>query len=524
MWEDDARRAGMKRRGPTTSVRNGSPKKTQNGFVVSTPYPGGSTYPQGQPAAVMKLTTKPNNEGLQPFKSAPPLAQIIRYQQISAYPHTLDSTESLLLDHYVQRFSREYPTCSGPSNPFLSVLIPLSMKCGMVLDSLLALSGAQRWKHGIASMEKESLKLRQRALKGARELLLTEDVSSSKNNLDLRNGQNHTALSKYQTTGLSGRPDPTTQENLLYLLTSSILFLLYEKVSGEPTWKPHMDFISQFFKRWLTSLVFDPKQFPDAAAAIRFLHDLFVYNDLVRSTSLQTRPLSNFYLTATAAIGTQCSPLETAFFPTRTDEQADFRRRNYFPNLIARLSSGDVSVTEEDIAAWDGSMDWLPSFALDHSMRKASNNTKASPSRLPTWDDRTIISELYRTAASIYRRQILGSQIRNGQLHDGFQLQDNDQILPQLAAFAHLLIISLPEVSAYENALLWPIGIAAKELTANQSRERSSILLRLQILESRFQMRHFRKVQDVLRRHWDMRDGISTFDPSVSEEDAILLG
>jgi hypothetical protein len=513
----------MKRRGPTTSVRNGSLKKAQNGFVVSTPELDPSSYQRDQQVAVTKPIAK-FNDVLQSSKTAPPLAHTIRYQQISAYPRTLDSTESLLLDHYIQRFSREYPTCSGPSNPFLSVLIPISMKCGMVLDSLLALSGAQRWQHGIASMEKESLKLRQRALKGARELLLAEDVNYSNNNLDIQNGKKHTALSKCRKMGLSCRPAPSSQENLLYLLTSSVLFLLYEKVSGEPTWKPHMEFISQFFERWLTSLTFDLKQSPDVAEAIRFLHDLFVYNDLVRSTSLQTRPLSNFYLTATMADRAHNHPVEAAFFPNGTEEQADFRRRYYFPNLIARLSSGDVSVTEEDIGAWDGSMDWLPSFALDHSMRNQGRNDEGSPSRLATWDDRTIISELYRTAASIYRRQILGSQIRNGQLHNGIQLQDSDQILPQLASFAHLLITSLPESSAYENALLWPIGIATKELTANQSTERSNILLRLQTLESRFQMRHFRKVQDVLRRHWAVRDGDSSFDVSLSEEDAILLG
>lgn len=527
VWEDDARRVGMKRRGPATTSRNERPKKAPNECAVSPPSLGASSYSHSQRAPATDLIPERRNNdvlGNGNSKPAPPLSQLIRYQQVSAYPRALSSTESLLLDRYIQRFSREYPTFSGPSGPFLSVFIPIAMKCGMVLDSLLALSGAQRWQHGTSSMDKESLRLRQRALKGARELLVTEDVNFSHNHSDLQNGQQHTALSRYQNPGLACRPDSTSNDNLLYLLTSSVLFLLYEKVSGEPTWKPHMEFINQFFERWLPSLTLDPKQFPDIAEAIRFLHDVFVYNDLVRSTSLRTKPLSNFYLTATTANATHNHSMESAFLPNGLEEQADFRRRYFFPNLIARLSSGDTSVTEEDIAAWDGSMDWLPSFALDHSMHNEGSNNGASPDRQATWNDRAIISELYRTAASIYRRQILGSQGRNGQHHSGFQLQDDEQILPQLASYAHLLMTSLPEASAYENALLWPIGIAAKELTANQLNQRSNILLRLQGLERRFQMRHFRKVQDVLRRHWAMRDGVSSFDTDLSDEDAILLG
>ena len=60
-------------------------------------------------------------------------------------PTKLTGNESILMDHYTRRFSRTYPTCSEPANPFLSVLFPLAMESGVVLDALLALSGARSW-------------------------------------------------------------------------------------------------------------------------------------------------------------------------------------------------------------------------------------------------------------------------------------------------------------------------------------------------------------------------------------------
>lgn len=197
----------MKRRGPATTSKNDSLKKAPNGSTVSPIALAASSYSQDQRAPGTNLITEQHSKdviGSANSKTAPPISQVIRYQQVSAYPRALNSTESLLLDRYIQRFSREYPTFSGPSGPFLSVFIPIAMKCGMVLDSLLALSGAQRWQHGAGSMDKESLRLRQRALKGARELLVTEDVNSSHsshNHSDLQNGQLHTALSRYQNPG-----------------------------------------------------------------------------------------------------------------------------------------------------------------------------------------------------------------------------------------------------------------------------------------------------------------------------------
>lgn len=529
VWEDDVRRIGMKRRGPPGNSKKGRQWQADNGFATSSPdWDSSNSSPaQGEshsdPLAALKGTSiaEVSKPGRHP-------AQIVRYQQMSAYPRSLDSTESLLLDHYIQTFSREYPTCSGPSNPFLSVFIPLAMKCSMVLDSLLALSGAQRWKDGIGSMNNAMLSLRQRALKATRDLLQTESENHNRLSSFVRSTDEGTN-SKVQRPGALLDTKSLSEENLLFILTSSILFLLYEKVSGETTWKPHMEFINQFFECSLQSLAIEARHSPELAEAVRFLHNIFVYNDLVRSTTLQTKPLSSFYLTATKAVWGKCSPLEKTLFPSGDKEKAAFRLRYHYPNLIARLSSGDHSVTEDDIAAWDGSMDWLPSFVLDHNTSDRTkgdqtNNCDAVPNSDSPPDDGAIISELYRTAARIYRQQVLIKVSANGLVHNLLEPRCDPQTLPRLAAYAQSLMVSLPLGSSYENALLWPIGIAAKELTVTQVNARSSILLRLQHLETRFQMRHFQKVQDVLRRYWGQRD--IGLDPValVPEQDAILLG
>ena len=464
-------------------------------------------------------------------------SRVIRYRHMSGYPRALDSTESILLDHYVQRFSREYPTCSGPNNPFLSVFLPLAMRNGVVLDSLLALSGAQHWDHGCAWIEKESLKLRQRALRGTRALLAIDNTPAADGNMREDGPRSQSALAKPNHTTATYRIHATNEETLLYLLTSSVLFLLYEKVSGEPSWRPHIEFINQFFEHSLSYLTIDPTTPTEVGEAVKFLFDIFVYNDLVRSTSLQAPTLSSFYLTAMRKDKSTSNPLGDDSPNNREsgNGNAMCKHRHYFPNLIARLSAGDDSVTEAEIAAWDGSLEWLPSFALDTRIGHETFNLNGglnAASLYPQeykWDDRKAISELYRTAASVYRLQALSTPMQDRMVQNDPLLVECAEKLAGLALRAHSLMLLLSEGSIYENALLWPIGIAAKELTQNQTAERQDVLARLQYLNKRFQMRHFGKVQEILLRHWMIRDKKAIRNPHTSfkpvrELETILVG
>jgi hypothetical protein len=79
---------------------------------------------------------------------------------------------------------------------------------------------------------------------------------------------------------------------------------------------------------------------------------------------------------------------------------------------------------------------------------------------------------------------------------------------------------SLPLGSAYESSLLFPIGIAALEI--HDVDDKAYVLSRLQLLESRFQLDHFRKFREKLSACWE--GGETRFGQQQFACDAILLG
>lgn len=381
----------------------------------------------------------------------------------SAWPFDLSATDSLLLDRYIQHFSRTYPAFSGPNNPFLSVLLPLSTQSRVVLDSLLALSAVQSWENESFTMESAMLNFREKALRGCRSLLVQ---------------------------GVK------TQDDVIHLLASCVLLLLYEKLAGEgqQNWTPHLQFFAQSLRQHLVldlcknSLNISQDVF--RANALRFLTALFFYNDLVHSTTLHASTLSDFYLMNNGG-----SYLDI-LFPETTTELGRFT----FPRLIARLSAGDLTVTDADIATWPGRLDWVPSFALSPAYKSDGNSEL-----LEQCYERRTISELYRVAAMVYRRQRLRQVPSKAIGTDGLESFDI-ACTESLALQATELLELLPEGSVYETSILWPIGIIAKELTNGSIAPRYSITSRLHSLERRFQMRHFGIVRQHLYKYWSTRD------------------
>lgn len=136
VWEDDVRRAGMRRRGPPKSAKTQSSSGAQ---IVNT------TCSQSI-AAAYEVYVQDRSLLQQNESSISQHTFEIQRQSFTCHhllPANLTGNESILLDHYIQRFSRTYPTCSEPTNPFLSILLPLAMESSVVLDALLALSGTQ---------------------------------------------------------------------------------------------------------------------------------------------------------------------------------------------------------------------------------------------------------------------------------------------------------------------------------------------------------------------------------------------
>jgi hypothetical protein len=212
--------------------------------------------------------------------------------------------------------------------------------------------------------------------------------------------------------------------------------------------------------------------------------------------------------------------------------------RFHFPNIIANISNGDIPVTDDEIAGWDGRLDWFPSFAL------LPQEARESHERLPTANqafvfgpeysrlesvllplrfgsDQGVISELYRVAATIYRKQYSLKQLLNvstGVPPFGLMLNSQETQMGNLPSWAIQLITRLAPGSLFESTLLWPIGIVARELVAQSDRE--YIIYRLGLLEQRFAMKHFHVVKQRLIRGWALADqGII-----CTDEQPILFG
>ncbi|KAF4947939.1 hypothetical protein FSARC_13858 [Fusarium sarcochroum] len=390
---------------------------------------------------------------------------------LSDWSFDLDSLDWQLLDRYTRFFSTTYPTCKDASSPFLKVLIPLAMQSRPVLDAMLALSCVQSWEDGKFTMDVAMLRYRSKAIRGCSDL-----VKEIMENPQARQEALNQDGNSFIPTITSRTMEITGDDAIIPLLATSVLLMLYEKLHGEgrENGTIHLQLFAQLFPSQLFVEILDKvaqnsqASYPDDAMV--FLSNSFLYNDLVRSTSLRTSTLSSFYLDRT-----RCSPLD--------QPKEDLRNRFYFPTIIARISANDMSVTDCDINAWDGTLSWLPSLALQ--VPDKNKQTELLPLSDPMflydpffqslesfsspsgWSQERLVSELYRVAAISYRRQ---RQLENSQLGLG-----------NLSAWAIELLRLMPSGSQYETALLWPIALIGPEFTEETHRE--YIFSRLQELE-----------------------------------------
>ncbi|GJN68193.1 hypothetical protein PLICBS_002236 [Purpureocillium lilacinum] len=437
---------------------------------------------------------------------------------ISQWPFELDATESMLLDHYIQRFSRTYPAFSGPTNPFLRVILPLSMQSRVVLDSLLALGGVQSWDNGGFALEGAMLKLRQKALRGCHELAGRMRAGRTR----FEDGDDLT-LAGALVGAQQWRSHPDDISTMLHLLTSCVMLMLYEKLAGEDkeNGTSHLQFFSRLFPgdmllQAMAGLHSGSAPEQSATHAFQFVTNLFLYNDLVRSTSLRTSTFSDFYL---ADGHIDPAGVDDLGGLDSIDSKGDQDLRRFvFPRLITRITAGDLTVTDQEIADWDGALGWLPSFSLAPPLEldpyehiPTANRDIVTDPRYRhldsftcprEWSEQRITSELYRIAGTVYRKQCVG---RVGGLSSACAWP-HDAWMGNLPLWAVQLIDLLPPTSAFQNTLLWPIGIIAKELTVLHDTERASITRTLNALEKRFQMRHFARARQHLQTHWAMCD------------------
>lgn len=438
--------------------------------------------------------------------------------------------ESGLLDHYIASFSRTYPTFSTADNPFLRVFVPLSMRSRVVLDALLALSGVQSWEGGEFRMARPMLHLRQRTIRGCMELV--RRVSSA-SGVEEGGTISSVVYSALQAPSRHGVLSPAA-EDVIFLLAGCVLLLLYEKLSGEAydAATPHLRFFARIFPA-RDALLASRGGAPGAGdgyggETVRFLVNLFLYNDLVRSTSSRVPTLSGFY----AGLGDPWG-----FPPSRVDDDDGGDpegARFVLPSIIARCSAGDPSVKDEDLAAWDGRLDWFPSFALVDPGRGEHHETlpTADPhfvlnpfyrelgslTSLYSWSEQALVAELYRVAATVYKKQCLLEHDALGNsllLTEAGASRNKRADMGNLPSWAVELLRHIPAKSAWENCLLWPIGIISKELVEQWEREHIMSILRR--LERRFRLKLYSSVRDHLLACWEVRDrgGVFVYEQPV---------
>ncbi|KAJ9326954.1 transcriptional regulator family: Fungal Specific TF [Paecilomyces variotii] len=463
VWEDDRRRIGMKRRGPKgNNDRVGSQHsalpithlRTSQGFEAQG---------RGQSGNGPGSTSDIPHDDIDSIFDETPLNQISfpLNESLRINPRHLNPKQALLFDRYINRFSRIYPSCQTPSNPFLSILLPMAITSDTILTALLALSGAQTWGDEWDHLQQETLRAKQRTIEICRKTL---------SNI-------HNEISSPQAL------NPTASADLLCLVTCVTIMLIYEKLSGEDhqNWKPHLDFISHIFNN--AERIFSPQY--RSSEHYRFLLHMFAYNDLVASTSLRMRTLSWFYtdMTNTSA-------------PTATLSNDEiYSDQYYYPSLIARINIGDQSVTLSHISNWDGNLNWFPSHCLERSSGISPGMESSQSS------DYDIAAEIYRAAAIIHYGHMIGFE--NEQFPDSIQ-EDNDPF--HYHRHAIQLLNLLPAHSPVGNILLWPISIIAPDLMSKHVLERESAVRVLYGLEKHFQMRHFRRARETLQEIWRAKD------------------
>ena len=449
------------------------------------------------------------------------------FRFISPHPLGLTPLRSLFLDHYLNNFSLKYPTYLDPSNPFLSTLVPLALRSSTVLCVVLAIGGLQTGLDDRPDVKAEILILKGRALRGCRSLLHSSTASISSNS-EAFGGQLFANLKQHHLGGTSitrsarGKIPECCEEDDLMLFASVMLLMVHDKLSGEPcsNLRPHLKFAHQFERRQV---------FRQFSVHHKFLRSIFLYNDLLAAISSGSLTLRDYGQNTGPAL----IPSSDSDLPLNDDvlSMAGLaNNRYYLPILLSRIANGSSGISLADIERWDGNMFWLPSFSSAEIPEVVPTiEPRLTSSIIIAEESETVkISEIYRNAARVFyyqrlrnkSRDTMGSTSWKGESptfgytrNYDFQIQHFNSIL-----LANLR--SLPLGSAYESSLLFPIGIAAMEI--RDICEKAYILSRLQLLEDRFQLSHFRKFREKLSAFWEGNEGQNIGQRFTC--DAILLG
>lgn len=570
IWEDDAIREGMRNRGPRTakrlSHRNHRLKMGDKGAASSGELivdniaqdttcvnediqmsdcqakhgaSHGGKVLAGLSTASGAFSSTAHESNTRNYNTTASISHL------SPYVLSLTPIQSIFLDNYINNFSLTYPTYAASNNPFLSTLIPLALRNETVLHAVLALSGIQVENSHHLGTEVEVLRLRGRVIKGCRHLLEKIGPTDWSNYLT-RNSIGAIDSSKGDLNPITRGQDQMAvdDEDDLALIASVLLMILYDKLSGASCndVRHHLVFAHFLFEKRIRQN--EPGAFAEGACSryttknkedtrkilrrmsshYKFLYNVFLYNDLLAGIASNLPTLSEYDL-AISAIALGDNPGYSTWHEEQSSIVAQIKRRYYFPTLLSIINNRHAEVSMADIDAWDRQMSWLPSFSnINYGVTRLPSNSRrlntshhtrsqgsASPRDSGSFED-YVISEIYTNAAKILYVQRLRESSSTElpvikSICDPQEVEFDHNIGDFTSAFVSQLR-QLPENSIYENALLWPIGVVAKEVT--DPSDVDYVLWRLNKLEQKFKLKLFRKFTERIASYWG-RDGDSIF-------------
>ena len=317
-----------------------------------------------------------------------------------------------------------------------------------------------------------------------------------------------------------GGRDRREPEDDLVLVPTVMLLVLHDKLSGEAheNLRPHLEFLDRFFATEMRSScissiaasgtvlevpISDSDGIDDQetwSSECLFHHSEFLYNDLLVAIASRRPTLSKYRA--------------GDFNVSESSKKNQGNSRFYFPALISRIVNVDGELSIEAFDEWDGGLDWMPSFChkepdnsfidLDENIFGRSDYVTEPINRWP--EESRLMSEIYRDAgkAFLLQRLRLSWQAENSPPYLKGKREGKIQLF--VSRILRKLTM-LPSSSKYENAILWPIGIIAPEIS--EAEDRACVLSRIRTLEARFGMEVFLKFRMGLQDAWGATDDSS---------------
>ena len=495
LWEDDAVRQAIGRRGPSKSQKRPGP--TENVDVVASSEDSGANFPVFTTATPFEsefhrteeMGSECSNDTVPPTKHDAFLRAIEKPGLISI--HDLSSPIELhLWDYYINRFARTYPTCRDDDNPFLTCLIPVALKFRPVKCAMLAIAGSQ-------NKQSRTPHLR-RAISRFTKEAITECLHISR-----RAGGHLLSSSDFPLATETAEADFGFPADMLLLasmdkiclVTTALLLVLLAKLSGDScsSLRTHLQFAEAYFS------FEDNYGYDHQGHLYVFLRSLFNYNQLLALIANPTPDATPYHSNQASQIGIGTPHIQ----------------QNY-STLLHRISSAVQDVSLSELDSWHGDLDFIPSLSTSDKTDTTALHPGAlahnppPPSSSPCMYDGisnsagqlALLRELYRTVGQVYFFQQLRDRqgLPNTLTTYAFPPFIAHENIEKLVTLAVNILQRFPKASSYNSALLMPLGIIASELRSNHTQ--GVVLERLDLLQNEFHFEHFGMIRQDFLEEW----------------------